>query len=110
MTSEWFNLCSTVLVVVNMGLMCLAYDTMSGEYAAQLERGSTIITWLFIGEMGLKLLGLGCVGYWSDGWNQLDGTIVLISIVDLLMTYLISSSGVKLSFLRILRMLRVVRV
>ena len=30
-------------------------------------------------EMVLKLVGLGCVAYWADGWNKLDGTIVLLS-------------------------------
>ena len=69
-----------------------------------------LITWVFIWEMGLKLIALGCEGYWSDGWNQLDGSIVLLSIVDMIVTMLAAGSGVKLSFLRVLRMLRIARV
>jgi hypothetical protein len=49
----------------------------NGRYAAQLELGATVISLLFIVEMGVKLVGLGCKGYWSDGWNKLDGTIVI---------------------------------
>ena len=80
------------------------------RYAAQLEAGATAISCLFIIEMGLKLVGLGCHGYWSDGWNQLDGSIVSISIVEMALTALLAGSGVQLSFLRILRMLRVARM
>ena len=32
--------------------------------------------YVFILEMGLKLLGMGWLPYWADKWNQLDGTIV----------------------------------
>ena len=60
--------------------------------------------------MAIKLLGLGCTGYWSDGWNQLDGSIVSMSIVEMILTALFAGGGVKLSFLRILRMLRVLRM
>lgn len=28
--------------------------------------------------MMLKLLGHGCSDYWADGWNKLDGSIVLM--------------------------------
>jgi hypothetical protein len=66
---------STALVFVNMALMCLPYYGMSDAYALRLEVAASVIAWLFILEMGIKLLGLGCGGYWSDGWNRLDGTV-----------------------------------
>jgi hypothetical protein len=28
-----------------------------------------VISCLFMAEMGIKVTGLGCAGYWSDGWN-----------------------------------------
>ena len=108
--SEALSATSTAFVLFNMVLMCMSYDGMSDEYALGLERAASLVTWLFIGEMGLKLAGLGCHGYWSDGWNQLDGTIVILSIAEMLLTAVFAHSGVKLSFLRILRMLRVVRI
>ena len=61
------------------------------------------------------MAGLGCAG-WSDGWNCLDGVIVLESIVEILITdvlYVVADGSLpKLSFLRILRMfyLRVLRL
>ena len=30
-----------------------------------------------------KLLGVGCAGYWRDGWNRLDGTIVILSLIHI---------------------------
>jgi uncharacterized protein YjbI with pentapeptide repeats len=106
---------STALVLVNMLIMCLPYEGMPPSYAEALELACTAITGLFVLEMALKLCGLGCLGYWSDNWNVLDGLIVIESVVDVLLTdfFIVFGDGTdvpKLSFLRVLRMLRVVRV
>ena len=98
------------LVLVNMVIMCMPYWGMSAEYEAGLESAATAISWAFIVEMAIKVFGLGCAGYWSDGWNVLDGSIVTMSIVEMVLTALASGTGVKLSFLRMLRMLRVLRM
>ena len=83
---------------------------MSDEYAARLELASTALTLLFLAEMCVKLLGLGCAGYWADRWNALDGSIVVISMVEMIATLLAAAGDVHLGFLRMLRMLRVLRV
>ena len=93
-----------------MALMCMAYEGAPTHYVASLELGATVITWTFIFEMGIKLIGLGCSQYWSDGWNQLDGSIVIMSIVEMVLTAIMAGNGMNLSFLRILRMLRVLRM
>ena len=108
--AEWLNHTSTALVLVNMVLMCMAYEGMSEEYAADLESAATVITWCFIIEMGIKLIGLGCAAYWADGWNCLDGTIVILSIIEMLVTWLSTASGANVSAFRVLRMLRMLRV
>ena len=110
MTSQWVSNTSIGLVLVNLVLMCMPYYGMPQEYEDRLEAYATAISWVFIVEMALKITGFGCVGYWQDGWNTLDGIIVSLSIVEMVLTALFSGSGVKLSFLRILRMLRVARV
>ena len=48
--------------------------------------------------------------YWSNGWNALDGSIVMVSILEMIVTALTNGSGVQVTFLRVLRMLRVVRL
>ena len=109
--SAWLSNTSTGLVVVNMVLMCMPYEGMSEEYAANLEAAASIISYIFIVEMAVKLVGLGCAGYWSDGWNCLDGTIVSLSILEIVLTAVLAGmEGVNISFFRILRMLRMLRV
>jgi len=110
MTGSTVGNISTLLVLYNMGLMCAPFYGMSEEYAASLEEKATVVSWLFIIEMAGKLVGIGCANYWADGWNQLDGSIVTMSIVEMILTALFAGSGVKLSFLRMLRMLRVLRI
>ena len=109
-TSDGFGHASTALVVINMIVMCCPYAGMTAEYADNLENIGTVITVIFMAEMALKLLGVGCAGYWRDGWNRLDGTIVIISGFDLGMTVAFAGGGPNISFLRILRMLRVLRM
>ena len=108
--ASWFGHGSTGLVLLNLALMCLPYHGMSAQYEDGLEAAASVITWLFIAEMAMKLLAIGCKAYWSDGWNVLDGTIVIMSIVEMVLTAIFAGGGVKLSFLRILRMLRVARM
>lgn len=67
--SSWLSMCATILVAINVVLMCMPYEGMTATYAANLEQGAMVISCLFIAEMGIKVTGLGCAGYWSDGWN-----------------------------------------
>ena len=69
-TSDGFGNLSTALVIVNMIMMTMGYAGMSAEYADRLEDGATVITVIFMVEMVLKLVGLGCAAYWADGWNK----------------------------------------
>ena len=110
-TSDWLANLATALVILNMVLMCMPYEGMSDAYAAKLEDAASIISYLFIAEMFVKLLGLGCAGYWSDGWNILDGTIVSLSILEIIITLIFANTdGANVSGFRILRMLRMLRV
>ena len=108
--TSWFGNLSTLVVFVNMGLMCLPYYGMSTAYSKQLEDTASNITWIFIAEMVIKLIALGCSAYWADGWNVLDGIIVFISVIEMVATAICAGGSVKLSFLRMLRVLRMLRL
>ena len=41
-------------------------------------------TYIFIGEMGLKLIAFTPKGYVQDRMNIFDGTIVMISLIELI--------------------------
>mmetsp|Transcript_20744 Transcript_20744/g.67897 ORF Transcript_20744/g.67897 Transcript_20744/m.67897 type:complete len:841 (+) Transcript_20744:88-2610(+) len=108
--SEALNRVSTALVVLNLVLMCMPYADQPEEYERAIDQAETVISLLFIVEMALKLLGLGCSGYWSDKWNKLDGTIVLLTSVDLVLSATGTKVGVNVSFFRILRVARMFRL
>ena len=110
-TSDQLGTFTMGLVVLNLLIMCVPYEGMSLELALRLEMAASVITLLFTAEMAVKLCGLGWSAYWSDGWNMLDGTLVLLSLGEMILDALSGESAIpKLSFLRILRMLRVARM
>ena len=111
--SKWFTNISLGAVIFNVFVMCLPYHGQPDEYSEFQERLAIALTWVFIIEMLLKLLGLGCINYWSDGWNVLDGSLVMLSVVEMLAEAFAdgrAAGGLSLSSeLRMLRMLRIVR-
>ena len=84
-------------MLLNVVLMCMPYASQSAAYTELLETLGNVISVVFMVEMALKLTGLGCANYWADGWNKLDGTIVILSAVDMGLTILLSGGGVNLS-------------
>lgn len=67
-----------------------------------------VFTVLFIVEMAVKHYVLGARGYWSDGWNRMDGVLVLLSIPSLI-AWVIPVMGANLSVLLVMRLLRALR-
>lgn len=66
----------------------------------------------FIGEMVCKQMKTGIVAYWKDGWNQLDGSLVIISLPSLLNLFfpqLFTHAGIMMT-LRIFRVFRFFRL
>ena len=61
-----------------------------------------------------KLYGLGCIGYWGDGWNALVSMTVAVRVLETLFVRLRTPPRLQpsfnLSFLRIIRTFRVLRV
>ena len=110
MTGDFIGNISTGFVVFNLVIMCMPYYNQPEEWGALVEGLGSFVTWVFIVEMFFKIVGLGCTGYWSDGWNMLDGIIVSLSIVEMLITILLADTGINISFLRMLRLLRLLRL
>lgn len=65
-------------------------------------------TLVFLIEMLVKWHEYGVRAYWKDGWNRLDGTLVILSLPSLL-TPFVTVEGAGLSVLLILRLLRVLK-
>jgi hypothetical protein len=71
---------------------------------------NTTFSWLFIYEMGSKVIAVGVVKYCSDKMNYLDGGVVLLSIFEMAATELMQGDGTGLSAFKTVRMLRTFRV
>jgi hypothetical protein len=68
-----------------------------------------VFTWIFIGEMTSKLIAIGATKYLRDKMNWLDGTVVSLSIFEILIT-IIGGSGGNISAFRTVRVFRTLRV
>ena len=67
-----------------------------------------VFTIIFCIEMGLKLIGLGPLGYLNDAMNYLDGIIVILSIVEI--TIFNAGGNNAISAFRSVRIFRTFRV
>uniref|UniRef100_A0A914C966 Voltage-dependent T-type calcium channel subunit alpha n=1 Tax=Acrobeloides nanus TaxID=290746 RepID=A0A914C966_9BILA len=73
-----------------------------------------IFTCIFTIEMTMKMLANGCVfgpgSYFKDGWNILDGVLVIISLINIIMELFVSGDSPKIfGVIRVLRLLRALR-
>lgn len=60
---------------------------------------------VFIIEMAIKVHMMGWKGYWRDGWNKLDGSLVILSLPSFIEFFLPSGGG-SMSVLLAFRLLR----
>jgi len=108
-----YHLCMTAIfensviaaILLNMLVLAVEYDTMSADFEAILTVVNLGFTIFFGAEMLLKLLAFGIEQYCGDGWNILDGSVVIATLVGLGL-----GSGGFVSLLRSLRVLRLVRL
>ncbi len=68
-----------------------------------------LCTLFFIIEMILKQIEYGVKTYWRNGWNRLDGTLVILSLPSVVAFFVPAGMIGNLSVLLVLRLLRVLR-
>ena len=107
--STIFDNSLTLAVLLNTIVLSLNHYGISQEMEDALDYYNTWFTYLFIGEMTIKLLAVGVVKYCSDKMNLLDGTVVIISIFEII--YVAMSAGnMDLAAFATIRMFRTFRV
>ncbi len=84
------------------------YLQVSGEHSGLLTGLDVACTLIFIVEMIVKHRALGLKGYWSNGWNRMDGILVLLSLPSLVALFF-PVEAADFSVLLILRLLRTMR-
>lgn len=99
-----------ISVVLNTMVMAMEAYGNSSATINILSWANYIFTWVFIVEMTLKLLAIGPKKYVQEAMNILDGSVVLLSIVELSMATGGDSNLSAFKTMRILRTLRVLRI
>ena len=84
--SAFFDNFMTFGVLMNTIIMCFNSYNMDEELNVLLDQFNTVFTWLFIYEMGSKLIAIGISKYCADKMNYLDGMVVMISIFEMVAT------------------------
>ena len=95
----------TSLIILNTFLMACDHYPIEKKLDSALELGNQIISFCFLAEMILKHLGLGFKEYWKDGFNDFDGVLVIVSMVEFFVL-----QGADVQGLLVLRAFRLLRV
>ncbi|KAG7209645.1 hypothetical protein KM043_011292 [Ampulex compressa] len=112
---KWFD--NVVLLFIGLNCITLAMERPNippdSRERLFLSTANYIFTGVFAIEMFVKVVASGMLygsdAYFTSGWNIMDGSLVIISIIDLSMSLLSSSSPRIFGILRVFRLLRSLR-
>ena len=108
--SSFFDSIMTFAVLLNTITLSIDHYGIEPEVQMILKISNDYFTIIFIIEMALKLLAVGVKKYCDDRMNYLDGSVVILSILEILSEELAKGEGVSLSSFKTIRMLRTFRV
>ncbi|VVC89033.1 unnamed protein product [Leptidea sinapis] len=114
-TRGWFD--NIVLLFIALNCITLAMERPNippdSKERAFLSTANYVFTVVFAVEMFIKVVASGMFygpeAYFTSGWNIMDGSLVIISIIDLLMSLVSESSPRIFGILRVFRLLRSLR-
>ncbi|XP_065366192.1 voltage-dependent T-type calcium channel subunit alpha-1G isoform X2 [Calliphora vicina] len=111
-TSKYFDLAIAAVIGLNVVTMAMEYYRMPMALEYTLKIFNYFFTAVFILEANMKLVALGWHLYLKDKWNQLDVSIVLLSIVGIVLEELETENKMPINptIMRVMRVLRIARV
>ncbi|XP_072749340.1 ca[2+]-channel protein alpha[[1]] subunit T isoform X3 [Anoplolepis gracilipes] len=112
---KWFD--NVVLLFIGLNCITLAMERPNippdSRERVFLASANYLFTAVFAIEMFVKVVATSMLygpdAYFTSGWNIMDGSLVIISIIDLSMSLLSSSSPRIFGILRVFRLLRSLR-
>lgn len=112
---KWFD--NVILLFIALNCITLAMERPNIPPGCNeryfLGTANYVFTVVFAIEMLLKVVAAGMFygndAYFTSGWNIMDGSLVMISIIDLLMGWISESSPRIFGILRVFRLLRSLR-
>jgi len=94
------------VILINAAII---FAQESGVNSLALSVADLVCTLVFVIEMIVKQMEYGIKGYWRDGWNRLDGVLVILSLPSVVAFFMPAGILGNLSVLLVLRLLRVLR-
>lgn len=109
---DLFTFSMTLAILINTLVLALDMYPISYNDQNYLEYVNMVLSYIFIAEMVIKLLGMGIKDYCADSFNIFDGSVVIISIVEMIVARFIEGGlgGGAISSLRAVRLLRVFKL
>jgi hypothetical protein len=106
-----FDQFMTLSVLINTIVMAMDRYGIDEQEEIVLNDMNTWFTWIFIVEMSMKLLAFGPKKYAGDKMNLLDGSVVILSIIEIIIAAQgDADSGANLQAFRTVRVFRTFRV
>jgi hypothetical protein len=96
----------TLCVILNTIVLALYHHNIEPDMEDALDQLNFSFTVIFAAEMALKLIGLGPKRYSKDYMNLLDGSVVVLSLMELVLL----DSNSPLTVFRTVRIFRTFRV
>ncbi len=107
--NSYFTYFMASIIIVNIVVLCMDYGGAPDAWQLSLSLANAVFMGIFAFEMVVKLIALGPPQYFRDGWCILDAVIVLGSLADVFMTFLLSGV-VSASIIRVLRVFRLLKL
>lgn len=112
---KWFD--NLILFFIALNCITLAMERPNIPPTSPerffLATANYVFTVVFTIEMAVKVVATGMFyghdAYFTSGWNIMDGSLVTVSIIDLLMSLISDSSPRIFGILRVFRLLRSLR-
>lgn len=109
---KWFEIAIFALIVINCIILATNRPDITPESQQRLflSVANNVFAIIFAVEMLLKIIATGMFcgrdAYLKSGWNIMDGSLVVISIIDYSLKILSGASPPILGILRVFRLLR----
>ncbi|XP_069691068.1 voltage-dependent T-type calcium channel subunit alpha-1G isoform X2 [Periplaneta americana] len=112
---KWFDNAILLFIALNCITLAMERPNIPPDSTERvfLSTANYVFTVVFAIEMFVKVITAGMVygreAYFTSGWNIMDGSLVIISIIDLLMSLVSEGSPRIFNILRVFRLLRSLR-
>uniref|UniRef100_A0A4W4GKZ1 Voltage-dependent L-type calcium channel subunit alpha n=1 Tax=Electrophorus electricus TaxID=8005 RepID=A0A4W4GKZ1_ELEEL len=111
--SAVFEYVMLVLIILNILCLAVQHFEQSAEFSHVMDILNMIFTAVFTVEMVVKLIAYKPTGYFEDPWNVFDALVVIGSLVDIVLSEIDNAeekSGLSITFFRLFRVLRLVKL